>query len=836
MIELKQVLRQIVLRPAVSLTIIAMLAIGIGATTAVYSLIYRLVLQPVSAPDLDTLVSFRSPGQKFGSTRGDLTVGNAQRLFSYPMYRELTAEQTSFTGIAAHYSFLASMEVGEDTTRLASAVLVSGNYFDVLNVRPALGRFITPQDAAAVGESLVAVLSHTHWQNNFGGDPNVVGKTLTVNNQQLTIIGVAPEGFTGFMRDYAPLVYVPLTLRWLMQPEEPRNDENAQAYWLTLFARLKAGVSRQQAEAEINGMYRAILGDEAPLLANVTDEQRALYVEGRLELDPGERGQVYTRVEATDGLTLAFGATVLVLLIACVNVANLLLARGASRTGEMAVRASLGASRTRLIAQLLAEATALGVAGGVLSVPAAMLTLRLIGMMLGGAWPSQLELVLRPSVLMLALGLTVGTVLLFGLVPALSTGRADTAGVIKAQSAQSPGGRGLVRFRGALVTLQISLSLVLLVLAGLFTKSLVNVSRIDYGMDIDRVVRFSVTPLLGGYSGERLDALYERVREEVAAQPGVEAVGTVGLPLFFGITLPIGITVIGAEDQVADSIAQANPNVGPGFFAATDIPLRAGRDFTAADSTSSPNVVIVNESFVRKFGLDSNAIGTTLRLEGRYVPQNAVEIIGVVGDAKYNSIRNDIDPQLFTPRPAGDAQFVASFYYVRTSIDPNALVRAIPDIVKRVDPNLPASNLGTLRALVDGNTRFDRLMSMLSASFAILATILAAVGLYAVLAFAVAQRKRELGLRLALGAQPARLRSLVLSQVLRLAVIGGAVGLLGALAVGRVAEAQLYGLSGYDPLIIAAAVVALAVVVFVASWLPARRASRVAPMEALRYE
>ena len=264
--------------------------------------------------------------------------------------------------------------------------------------------------------------------------------------------------------------------------------------------------------------------------------------------------------------------------------------------------------------------------------------------------------------------------------------------------------------------------------------------------------------------------------------------------------------------------------------------MRAGRDFTAADSTPNPSVVIVNESFVRKFGLGSNAIGTTLRLEGRFVPQNVVEIVGVVADAKYSSIRPDIQPQIFAPRPPGDTQFVALFYYVRASIDPDALLRVIPDVVKGVDPNIPASNLTTVRRQIDTNTRGDRVMSTLSATFAGLATVLAAIGLYAVLAFSVTQRKRELGLRLALGAQPAELRSLVLAQVGRLAVIGGVIGLIGAFAVGRVAQAQLFGLSGYDPVVLASAVGALALVVAVASWLPALRASKVAPMEALRYE
>jgi predicted permease len=835
--QLKAALRQLVVRPALSATVIAMLAIGVGATTAIYSLIHFIILRPIEVPDAQELVSLRSPGQRFGTTRGDLVVGGAaQRLFSYPMYRDLAAEQSVFTGIAGHYAFLASMEVGEDTTRLTNAVLVSGNYFNVLNLRPEVGRFIDPEDTRVVGESRVAVLSYWHWQSNFAGDRNVIGKTLTINNQELTIIGVAPAWFTGTMRDYEPLVYVPLTLRWLMQPEEPRNDENVQAYWVTLFARLKPGVSREQAQAEMDTLYRGMLREEAPLLTNVTDEQRALYLEGRLELDPGARGQVYREVRATDGLTLAFGATVLVLLIACVNVANLLLARGASRAGEMAIRASIGASRGRLVAQLLAESAVLAFVGGVLAIPVAMVTLQVVRAIAGGGLPAEFSFVLNPPVVLFAAAVTLATVVLFGLVPALSAGRTDTASVIKAQSAQSAGGRGLVRFRSALVAMQIALSLVLLVLAGLFTRSLVNVSRIDYGMDIDSLVSFSVTPLLGGYSGERLDALYERVREEIAAQPGVEAVGTVAFPLFYGINLPIGITVLGAEEQVADSIALGNPAVGPGFFDATSIPVRAGRDFTTADSAPNPSVVIVNESFVRKFGLGTNAIGTTLRLEGRFVPQNVVEIVGVVADAKYSTIRGDIQPQIFAPRPPGDTQFVALFYYVRASIEPAALLRVIPDVVERVDSNIPASNLTTLRTQIEVNTRGDRVMSTLSATFAGLATVLAAIGLYAVLAFSVTQRKRELGLRLALGAQPAELRSLVLAQVGLLAVIGGVIGLLGAFTVGRFAQAQLFGLSGYDPVVLASATGALALVVAIASWLPALRASKVAPMEALRYE
>ena len=652
----------------------------------------------------------------------------------------------------------------------------------------------------------------------------MIGDTLMVNDQPLTIIGVAPEGFSGTMRGWGPLIFVPLTLRWLMQPEEPRNDENPSSILVeSVRAARTQALRAEQAEAELNGLYRGILRDvEGPNLVGLTDQQKAQYLEGSIVLDPGARGQVYTQVQASNPLTLTFGATVFVLLIACVNIANLLLARGASRAGEMAIRASIGASRWRLVSQLLAEATVLAVIGGALAVPVAVATLRAISLMVPGDIAGQFVASLSPSVMMFAAGMTLATVLLFGLIPALSTGRADPGSVIKAQSAQSAGGHGLTRFRSALVALQVSLSLVLLVLAGLFTKSLVNVARIDFGINVDSLVAFSVTPLLGGYSGERLDAFFDRVREEIAAQPGVESVASVAFPLLYDIVSGAGVTIVGADEQPEDNFAQANPMVSPGFFETTSIPLLAGRDFTDADSTPEPTVAIVNESFVRKFNLGSDAVGTTLRFTGRYIPQGAVEIIGVVADARYSQIKGVVLPQVFTPRPPLDTQFVALFFYVRAALDAETLEAMIPEVVERIDPNVPVSNLTTVRRYVDNNTVFDRLMSLLSATFASLATVLAAVGLYAVLAFNVTQRKRELGLRLALGADPKDLRTLVLTQVGRVAAIGGAIGLLGALALGRLAQALLFGVSGYDPFVLATAVGVLAIVVLAASWLPAQ--------------
>ncbi|TAJ95280.1 MAG: ABC transporter permease [Gammaproteobacteria bacterium] len=829
-------LRTLRMHPAFSLTVIVTLALGIGGVTAMYSLIHQTILAEVAVPAPDELVSLRSPGLKPGSTRGDLAVGSGDLQFSFPMYRDLEVAQNVFTGIAAHYAFPANLKSGEQTT-LHDAVLVSGNYFSTLRLRPVLGRLIDPEDAPGVGESRVVVLGYRYWQNQYGGDPGVIGQTLTVNNQPLTIIGVAPEGFSGTMRGWGPQVFVPLTLRWLMQPEEPRNDEDRQAYWVTLFARLKPGVSMAAAESEINAFYRGVLRDvEAPNLLGLSAQQRAQFLEGSVVLDPGARGQEYVEVRLTDPLTLALGATGLVLLIACVNVANLLLARGAARSGEMAIRASIGASRWRLLTQLLTESVVLAAAGGLSSLPVASATLRSIAALVPDDIARQFAVELSPPVLLFAAAITLATVLLFGLAPALSAGRANPGGVIKEQSAQSPGGRGLTRLRDGLVVVQIALSLVLLALSGLFTKSMVNVAHIDYGMDVDSLVAFNVAPLLAGYSGERLDTFLKRTREELAAQPGIASVAYVAFPMLYGMASGADVTVAGKEGTAGDNITQTNPMASPGFFRTVSIPLRAGRDFTDADSIPEPAVVIVNESFVRKFDLGAGAVGAVLRLDGPFMPQGPVEIIGVVADAKYADIKDAARPQVFTPRPPFDAQFPGLFFYVRGSIDADSLAAMIPEAIERIDPNVPVSAVTTLRRHIDTYTAQDGFLSLLSATFAGLATVLAAIGLYAVLAFNVVSRKREFGLRLALGAKPAALRKLVLIQVARLTAIGGAIGLVAALALGRVAQSLLFGLTAYDPIVLTMAVLALVVFMLGGSWLPARKAAAVMPMEALRYE
>jgi predicted permease len=822
---------------ALSFTVLATLALGIGASAAMYSLLKQVVLEQLPVQSPDELVSIKSPGAKPGRALFGLAVRQgADPLFSYPMFRDLQEQRralSAFDGIAGHGDFIANASY-ESAPTYENGVVVSGNYFEVLKVRAVLGRLIGPEDDARVDEGLVVVVSYQYWRDRLGSDPNIVGKSLTINARELTIVGVAPETFAGVVRGYAPAVYVPLTARWLVAPDQPRDDTNHQSFWLYLFGRLAPGATREQAQAQLNAAYRTILVNVDGPLFQGSEGDKAKYLDGRIVLEPGARGAMYTSFTASNPLTIALAVTLVVLLIVCGNVANLLLARGVSRAGEMAIRASLGADRRRLVGQLLTESTLLALLGGALAMPVAFGILRLVAVQFPRVVSGGLASAGGSGVMAFAAGMALLTVVLFGLAPALFTGRSDPARAIKAQSGQSPGGRGVARLRGLLVTTQISLSLVLLVLAGLFAQSLANVAQVTRGIDIDHVVGVTVSPALNGIKGKDLDALYDRMREELAALPGVDSVASAPLPILLDIVFPVDVTVDPAQ-QGTDGTASVNPMVSPGFFETFSIPLLAGRDFVDADA-DNPNAVIVNESFVRKFDLGPDALGKTIRLANpSYAPKDPVEIIGVVGDAQTTSVIGAIAPQVYTTRPRGDTLFASRAHYVRSDLDVGTVTAMIQRAMQGINPTL-ATGINPVANVVKNRTSNERLMSLLSATFAAFAAALAALGLYGVLAFNVAKRKRELGLRLALGASPRELRLLVLKDVALMGATGAAIGVPAALGVGRVAQAQLYGISGFDVLSLAIAFGVLGAVLLLAAYFPARQASNVAPMEALRCE
>jgi predicted permease len=822
-------------RPALSGVVVAMLALGIGATTALFSLFHQILIQPLPVPDPERLVNLSTPGPKYGSTSCGLA-GGCDLVFSYPMFRDLEAQQTAFAGLAAHLMFRPNLAYGEQTTS-APGALVSGGYFSVLNLQPAVGRLISPEDEPKLDESAVVVLSHDYWQTQFGSDPDIVRKTLMVNGQPLTIIGVAPAGFSGTVIGQRPQIFVPLSMAWRLRPAAAKNYDDRRAYWLYLFARLKPNVTVERTATAINSLYGGILQQvDAPLNKNMPEDVLQKFLHQQIALNPGARGFSSVPENMGQALKLLFGLTAVVLLIVCVNIANLLLARGASRAGELAIRASIGASRRQLVSQLLIESVVLAVIGGILSLPVAMTTLNIIVAVLPEQFAGQLAIQLSPMAMAFAAAVSLFTVLLFGLFPALHATRSNLALVIKERAAQSSGGRGIARFRISLVTAQIALSMVLLVLAGLFTQSLVNVSRVNLGMKVDSLVSFTVAPRSNGYSPERTRALFDRIEEELAIQPGVTGVTSATIPLLSGASTGNSVTIEGVEPGKDANTAVRRNEVSTSFFKTFSIPLLMGRDFTDADTLNAPKVAIVNESFVKKFKLGNSAVGKHF---SGYPYDNVqkidVEIVGVVADAAYSSVKGQIPAQYYQPRRQTERPNALAFY-LRSAIEPDALMRTIPRVVAAIDRNLPVNNLITMHRQVQDNIYLDVLVAILSAGFAGLATVLAAIGLYGVLAYNVAQRTREFGLRSALGADPNRLRAMVLWQVGLMAVIGGVIGLAAAIMLGRIAEALLFGLSGYDAWVLTAAALVLTVVVLIAGYLPAHRASTIAPMEALRYE
>ena len=815
--------------PLVTTVAIVSLALGIGANAAIFSLFEQLLLRPLPVDHPERLVNLAAPGPKPGSQSMN-EAGNSDSVFSYPMFRDLQRRQTSFTNIAAHRQFDANLAY-RGRTLSGEGMLVSGSYFPVLGVQPALGRLLGPDDDRTLGGQFVVVLSHAFWDERLGADPRVIGAALVVNGHPLTIVGVAPRGFEGTTLGTRPHVFVPITLRSLMQPGWTGFDDR-RSYWVYLFARLRPGVTLEQARTALNVPYRAVITQvEAPLQKSMSDQTLARFKARQIALEDGRRGQTTVDREARQPLVFLLSVTAIVLLIACVNIANLLLARGAARSTEMAVRLSLGAGRGQLVGQLLLEAGILALMGGAAGLLVAMWTLSGISAMLPLEAASSFKPDISPPVLVFTAVIAMMTGLVFGLFPALASTRPDLVWALKGQAGQ-PASRAAARLRTALVTAQIALSMTLLISAGLFLKSLVNVSRVDLGVRIESLATFRISPELNGYDVARSRALFEHVEDALSALPGVTGVSASMVPLLAGSSWGTGVQVEGFT-VLPDTDNDARFNeIGPGFFCTLGIPLVAGREFTRADGLDAPKVAIVNEAFARKFNLGRAAVGKRMSYRSKELD---TEIVGLVQNTKYDEVKGQAPPLFFTPYRQDEGIGTIGFY-VRTSMAPETLLRIIPGVIARLDANLPVEDLRTMAQQVYENVFLDRLITTLALAFATLATLLAAVGLYGVLAYTVAQRTREIGLRMALGADAPRVRHMVLRQVGVMTIVGGAVGLAAALGLGRLVQSLLYQLEGHDPAVVAAAVVLLTAIAFGAGYVPASRASHIDPMRALRYE
>ena len=820
------------------------LALGIGVNVAILSLTEQVLLRPLPVPEPDRLVSLISPGTKtvsmatsvYPGERPSLS-GGPDTVFSYPMFRDLERAQEPFTGLAAHTFFEYS-----DRARLATGVFVSGSYFQVLGLQAAIGRLLGPQDDRVDGEADSVVLSYAYWQSELGGDPAVLGRTLVVKNVPLTIVGVAPQGFNGMSVSARPSVFVPITILFpdeklhpFMQPLLVPNHDARNNYWLHLFGRLKPGITPEQAGAAIDTLHRAIVNEvEVPLLTNVGEQQREAFRARTLMTQPAARGQTRNEIlaAARTSLELLFAVSGAVLLLCCANVAGLMQLRATARTGEMAVRASLGATRARLASVLLAEPLALALPAALLSLPVAWLALR--GARIVPGMPAAApDASLSGVAALVAIGVAVTTALAVGLLPVRDLIRAKPGNALQAFGARHTATKNVARFRTALATAQVALSMALLAVMGVFTQSLANIARLDPGVDIDSVVMFQVPPPNGlSVHGDDLPRLIEALE----AMPGVSAVTWSVRPLLSPGAGGVAFRQVSLEGSDAEPLAVSGNMVSADFFETFGVELLAGREFIESDLLER---VIVNRRFAEHFGLSpAEIVGRNLRLPaapGARVPP--VEIVGVVADIRSGKVTK-IEPQIFNragTRP-GATYGGSTTLYVRAARPPEELLNAVRETIARVDSTMAITNLRTMEQQIRENVAPERFVAGASTAFAVLATVLAGLGLYGVLAYSVAQRSREIGLRVALGAPIARIRGMVLRQVTRMAVIGVVLGVVSAWFLGRAAQSLLFGVEAGDPLAIVAAAAVVVAVTLGAAYLPARRASRVDPMSVLRYE
>jgi predicted permease len=824
--DLRFALRSFRKSPVFTAVAVASLALGIGANTAIFTLMDQILLRMLPVSEPEQLVQLDQKGPNQGSIHGE-------RMFSYPMYKDFRDRGDVFSGVLARFSTDVSMTYKQQTERVRAEV-VTGNYFDVLGVRPAIGRLISPDDDRTPNAHPVAVLSHSLWQMKFGGSKEILNDKLLINGHPLVVIGVAAPGFNGVHVGARSDIFAPVMMKAHMTPTW-NELENRRVMWLNIFARLKPGVSEEQAKAASQVLYRQVLESaELPTIREPSARFRKVFLEKDLSILPGSRGTSSLRRDAEKPLLVLTAMVGLVLLIACANVANLLTARAAARQREIAVRLSLGASRGHIVRQLLVESVTLAFVGGLLGLLVAAWTgdLLLSFLPLDGG---RNALSTSPDVRVLAynFGLSILAALLFGLVPAFQATRPALATVLKDEVGNLSSASGQVRFRKGLVVAQIALSLLLLIGAGLFTRSLYNLRELDPGFATENLMTFTIDPSLVGYQKERARSLFERVQHALASLPGVKAASMATTAALTGSRNMSTVRIDGYHAKEGEDMNPDVNAVGPGYFTTMRIPLLLGREFTAADRFGAPKVAIINESMARKYFSQGGAIGRKIGFGSRRPVD--MEIVGIVKDQKANNLREEIPRFVYVPAMQDENPSQIT-YYVRTAISSDQIGGTLRREVQRIEGNMPVTELKSMEVQVSESLFVERIVAMLSGFFGLLATVLAAIGLYGVMAYTVARRTREIGVRMALGAERKAVLWLVLKEVALLAVIGVMIGLPTAVGLGRYVESQLFGLQPTDGLTLSIATGTLLCVAFLAGYIPAERATRIDPMVALRYE
>jgi predicted permease len=800
--------------PGFSAVAILTLALGIGLNASIFSVVNALLFTPLPV---------RAPAELVGVY--NLAPGNfiSHEPLAYPDYKDLRDASSSFDGLAGYALMPLALDRG-DQSELVMGEIVTGNYFSMLGVPMARGRAFQDEEDRVPGADPFAVLSYGTWQQRFGADPNIVGKTIRLNGNVFTVVGVAPQEFHGLFRGLAPEMWVPMMMTGTLRPDDRERLENRDSRWMSVMGRLKPGVAIQKADAELRAIGTR-LQQEYPK-TNRTREVGIL---------PASEVKVFPGVDRVLTIASAVLMTLvgLVLMIACVNVANMMLARAASRRREIAVRLALGANRSRLSRQLLTESLLLALPGGALGLLFVLWSNRALNsFQLPLPIKLSLGLAIDARVVAFTLGVSVLTIVLFGLAPALQASRADLATALKDDSAAATGGRAKRRLANALVVAQVALSLLLLIGAGLSARSMMNAARIDPGFVASGVVDAEFDVALRGYSSAEGASFYHRLVESVRQLPGVQSAG-------YGSHAPLSFTIrdtrMAPEGREADDEKKwpevDTATVGPGYFETLRIPVVRGRTFTEQDTPQAPSVVVINEALAQQFWPGENAMSKRIRLAGE---KAFYQVAGIVRNGKYRTLGESPRPYLY--KPITQNYESSQMLFVRAAGDPGALMVAIRAEAKRLDERIALTRLQTLTETTSTSLLLPRMGAVVFGLFGLLGLVLASVGIYGVISFSTSQRTQEIGIRMALGADRGQILRLVIGHGLTLTMIGLALGLVGALALTRTLALVLYGISPTDAATFAGVSLVFLMIATLAAYLPARRATRVDPLRALRYQ
>ena len=834
--DIRFALRQLRRSPAFAVTAVVTLALGIGANAAVFTLFDHVLLRMLPVQRPGELVRFQWTGDFSGSASS--FGGSSKDFFSYPMYKDLRDDNQVFQGILA--ADKTSVGVSwHNQAENKDAEVVTGNYFDLLGLKPALGRLLTPGDDTVKDANPVVVLSYAYWKSRFAGSRDLIGQALLINGHSFTVLGVAPQNFDSAIGGYKPGVFIPVSMVDVAMPwMAPRDNlRNHQSLWLTLVARLKPGITPQQAASGLAPLWHSLRANELTLYKSRSARfKREFLDESHLMVLDDSRGFAPQRLDLKTPLIILMSMASLLMAICAINIATLLLLRGAGRAREMSMRYALGAKRTRIASQLLIEGSLLGLAGSMAGLALApMVTRTLVHLMLSsdpGNEPYSTSIDAR--VLVFTIAVSLFTSLLFSIAPVLHFLRPDLAIALRQNAATAS--KGSQRFRKVAVGAQISLSVVLLGGAGLFVRTLDNLRHVPVGFQIANLLTFSLDPSNSGYSEDRTPEIVSQALDSIQRIPGVISAAATDDAELQGDSSGSSFSLQGYKPAESESMQFEDSRITAGYFATLRQPLLAGREFSLSDTKGQPLVAVVNLSAARRyFGSAQNALGRSLGQGRGDDVKFDTTIVGVVGDTKHSDLRTAMPPDIYRPylqerHPTGVE------VYVRTAEQPETVESAIRKTIHQLDPTLVVDGLRTMDEQVSRSASDERALAFLAIGFSLLAMVLAAVGLYGVLAYSTEQRTREIGVRLALGAQRSSVISLIVSEMAIIAAVATLIALPSVVAVARLFRSQLYEVTAFDPATLAGAVFLSAVMVALAAALPARRAAAVEPMKALRID